>query len=905
MAATRRFLHRLFSLVRRGRAETDLAREIHSHLGLLEEKFLAEGMSAEEARYAARRAFGGVEQAKERQRDARTFTWLAGWPMDLRLGTRMLVKSPGLTIVAVLALSIAIGGGVFYLEVTTDHFQPTLPVPQGERLVGIQNWDIAADRPQRRALRDFAMWRESVRTVEYLGATTAIARNLITEDGRSEPVRGVEISASAFRLVPTPPLLGRPLVPQDERPEALPVVLIGHQLWQTRFGGDPDVVGRTVRLGSTAHTIVGVMPQGFGFPVNQSLWVPLQANGSAFGRGEGPDIRVFGRLADGVDIHTAQAELTAAGARAARDDGGTNEHIRPIVRPYVESLSDGQTEEMMIVYSVNLFFLALLALCGTNVATLVFARTATRQGELTVRTALGASRGRIVAQLFAEALVLSAVAMMTGVALASFGLRALHTYLQFQGMQRPFWWNDDLSAGALLYAAALAVLAAAVIGIVPAVKATGAQLQARLKHAAAGGSGLKFGRVWTGIIAGQVAVTVICLMSVISLVWNATAAQAVRHAVRFSPSQFLTAQLELDRESTPEAATAAGQAAYRSRFLAAYQSIEQGFESDGSIAGVTYASQLPGVSGGSSEFWVELDGMEPATRPSSGPLWVRSTGTAADFFETFDASIVRGRSFAGAEITGERPVAIVDETFVRLILGGRDPIGLRVRHRASDERAQGPWLDIVGVVQDLSMQPDKTTEDAVLYRPLAPGGDAPIRLAVRVKGDAKTSVDHVRALAARAGADLRLHNVIALDDQYRANSALYVMLARVLTVVAAVALLLATAGVYSLMSFTLARRTREIGIRAALGAAPRRIVTAIFARAFAQVGLGVAAGSVPGAALVAFGAPEVARGGGAMVALIATGVVAALLGVIALFACAVPARRALRIQPTDALRADG
>lgn len=271
MAATRRFVQRLLSLVRGSRADADLTREIDSHLHLLEDQFLAGGMSPEEARYAARRAFGGVEQVKERQRDERTFRPLAGWPMDLKLGARMLVKSPGLTLVAVLALSVAIGGGVFYLEVTTDHFSPALPVPHGDRVVGIRNWDTAADRPQLRALRDFTTWRDTVRTVEHLGATIAIARNLITEDGRSEPVRAVEISAAAFRLAPTPPLLGRPLLPGDERPDAPAVALIGQRLWQTRFGSDPAVVGRTIRLGSTTHTVVGVMPGDFGFPVNHSL----------------------------------------------------------------------------------------------------------------------------------------------------------------------------------------------------------------------------------------------------------------------------------------------------------------------------------------------------------------------------------------------------------------------------------------------------------------------------------------------------------------------------------------------------------------------------------------------------------------------------------------------------------
>jgi hypothetical protein len=270
---------------------------------------------------------------------------------------------------------------------------------------------------------------------------------------------------------------------------------------------------------------------------------------------------------------------------------------------------------------------------------------------------------------------------------------------------------------------------------------------------------------------------------------------------------------------------------------------------------------------------------------------------------------VSGRVFTPAEAELARPVAVVDETFVRIIMGGRDPVGLRVRQPQNTERAQaGPWYEIVGVVRDLTRTPNKTAENAVLYVPGPPGAaEGSTTMVVRARGGASAATGlaaTVGRVGAQADPTMRLYDVRPLSQSHREDGMAFEFFLRVLALVSAVALLLSSAGVYSLLSFTLSRRTREIGIRAALGAAPRRIVTAIFSRAFAQIGLGILAGSVPGFLLVAMGAPEVAQGGGAAVALVATVAVAVFIAGVTALACVVPARRALRIQPTEALRAE-
>jgi putative ABC transport system permease protein len=903
MKAPRRFAFRFVSLFRSSRAETELSREIQAHLRLLEDEFAAKGMSAADARYAAKRAFGGVEQAKEHHRDARSFRWLAGWPMDLKLGVRMFVKYPGLTIVAVIALSVSIGAGAAFMEFVTDMVHPTLPYKDGGRIAGIVNWDPAARQADRRAMHHFLQWRDQLTTVVDLGATYSLQRNLITDDGRSETVKAAEISASAFRVIPTPPLLGRALTDDDERPSSPPVAVIGEAVWQSRFDGDPAILGRTIRVGRSTYTVVGVMPRSFGFPLNHSLWVPLRAAAADYPRGAGPQIIVFGRLAPGAGYERAQAELTAIGERLSDAAPKDAAKLRPLIKPYVTAMwtgfEDGEMQRM-VLYGANLLFLGLLGICGANVATLVFARTVTREGEITVRTALGASRGRIVSQLFAEALVLSSVAAVVGLAIASAGGRwAKVKFVEAQNSAAPFWLTDALAPETFLYAALLAVLAAAVVGIVPALKATGPRLQARLKSAGAAGAGMKFGGVWTGVIVTQVAITVIFLTTVVTVGLHAYRSPLAHGTYTFPSAQYLTLRLEMDDETSARMGVAA-EAEFRARYKAAFRDLERRLELDPAIAAVTHTTSLPSKGW---EFVVDMDPSVPLPpRGGDDPLWVRSTFVAADFFAAFDAPIVSGRGFSAADAEQARPVAVVDETFVRTVLGGRDPVGIRLRQKRAPEQPAAPWLEVVGVVRDLASKPGKTTEDAMLYRPAAPAGS--LSVVIRARAAASALPSAVGRIAAEADPTLRLYEVMPLDDVRKADGLAYGFFSRVLAIVSAVAVLLSTAGVYSLMSFTLSRRTREIGIRVALGAAPRRIVAAIFSRAFAQIGLGIMAGSVPGYLLVARGAPELTRGAGTSTGLVATVAIATFIAGVTVLACLLPARRALRIPPTEALRAE-
>ena len=382
--------------------------------------------------------------------------------LDLKVGFRMLTRYPGLTVISTCAISVAIALGAIYFSVVDKFQNPLLPIQDGGRVVSIRIWDLNEFDEDRRSLFDFAIWRQQVKTIENLGADVGFQRNLATDDGRVEPVSGSEITANAFRLMGTPPLFGRTLEDRDENPAEPSVLVIGHSLWTSRFDRDPGVVGRTVRLGTVTATIVGVMPEGFAFPQNQNLWTPLRLNVPTLEPRSGPSASIFGRLAKGASIDDARAELDLVGARLSKSNPASHQHLRPRVSPYAKPLNEGGDMLMIrnIMYAANGVFLLLLAIMCTNVATLVFARAATRSWEITVRSALGASRGRIIVQLFGEALVLASVGAVFGLMLAKVGMSYGLGMINATGGALPFWIDASLSWRTILYTAGLTVFGA-------------------------------------------------------------------------------------------------------------------------------------------------------------------------------------------------------------------------------------------------------------------------------------------------------------------------------------------------------------------------------------------------------------------------------------------------------------
>ena len=520
MAAIRRFLLRLITLFRARSAEADLAREIQAHLQLLEDKFLAQGMSAEDARYAVRRAFGGVDQAKERQRDARSFRWLDNSWLDFKLGARMLVKYKGLTLVGGFAMAVAIAIGATFFEVVNEVLDTALPIEDGNRVVSLQ-YVSDSGTPERRILRDFQTWREQIVSVQQLSAFRTVYHNLIAPGAAPEPFKIAEMTASGFAVARTWPLFGRYLLPDDDREGAPPVIVLSHQAWQSRFGSDPQIVGCTVQVSGVHHTVVGVMPEGFKFPVTHLFWIPLRERPLKYERLQGPALSVFGRLAPGATMESAQAELTIINQRAAAVNPATNERLRLVAQPFTrEHIEDFNEPGVAWVFRIAQFLIGALTLVvAINLAILMYARTISRLGEIAVRAALGASRRRILGQLFIEAFALSLVAAGAGLLLSAAVLSQFNWFLAANNIQSiPFWIDFDLSITTILYAVGLAALAALIVGVLPGLKATGRELHSNLHHV--GRQGPRLGGVWTALVVAQVAVAVAVLPAAVYMSWQ-------------------------------------------------------------------------------------------------------------------------------------------------------------------------------------------------------------------------------------------------------------------------------------------------------------------------------------------------------------------------------------------------
>jgi hypothetical protein len=435
---------------------------------------------------------------------------------------------------------------------------------------------------------------------------------------------------------------------------------------------------------------------------------------------------------------------------------------------------------------------------------------------------------------------------------------------------------------------------------VPALKATGRSVQERLKQAGAGGSGLKFGGVWTGVIVSQVAFTVLFLLIVGSVMWNVRIGRYGAPEVSFATENYLSVRLEMDRGTAPSAEAAQ---AFRVKAERTYRELERRLSAETGVAGVTYASALPGMIPPRLNLEADAPSAAPSAAPEDRIRSVRTAAVDAKFFDTFRIPVVLGRGFDARDVTFNRDVAIVDQSFVRFILGGGDPIGQRVRRAAEDDDDEpGPWMEIVGVVKDITVSEGKTAQDTVLYRPAGPGTVSPLHVAVHAS-DATALAPRLRTLAAEVDPTMRIYDLTPLNDVNRDSDIGVAFVGQILAVIGLIALLLSTVGVYSLMAFTVARRTREIGIRVALGADRRGIVTGTLSRALSQVALGIVAGSIPGSMVVAWGAPEIAQGAGAGIGAMALLIVGGfMIGVCAL-ASLVPTRRALNIEPTEALRA--
>jgi putative ABC transport system permease protein len=713
--------------------------------------------------------------------------------------------------------------------------------------------------------------------------------------GSAEPVEVAQITAAGFNITHVAPVIGRAIVPADEAAGAAPIVVIGYDVWHSRFGGDASVLGRELRLGNVVHTIVGVMPEGYGFPVNHSYWIPLSTDATV-GPLEGPEIFIFGRLRDGVSMQQAQAELSAIGAQAASAFPLTHARLQPRVMPYAYPILDIQGTSTRDFAAMQSLISMLALIVAVNVGVLVYARTATRQREIAVRTALGASRRRIVGQLFIEALVLSAAASALGVGLARFGLAQGFAIFAAEGNGAvPYFLKLDMPLAAYLYVAMLTVIAAVIAGVLPALHATGRRAQDTLKQAS-GTDGLRLGRVWTAMIIAQVAVAVTGLTATVKISWDAI--QGGLTTANYSEASFLAAAISAEPDAPAGMPASVFARESLSRFEKSKTDLVASLEAEPKVADVTVAATIPGAE---PRRRIAIDG---AINSPSVAIDVRFNRVATDFFDAFGARVIAGRGLRDSDSTGSTQAIVVNRAFVNQLLGGANAIGRRMHYVEAGRRepATGGTItqyEIVGVVSDLTTNPiAPDLIDPVMYQSLQSSTRATALIRVRGNDPLQFS-SRVRELTSALDPTLRLRIVTFGEMQRQQMIALRLMLLGCSLVVITV-LLLSAAGIYAMMSFTVSQRRKEIGIRAAMGADAGQLLRSIFAKATLQLAAGVVVGAVL-ALMIDRASDGELLGSFGRALLPVTAVVMTMVGLCAAIG---PARRGLRIQPTEALRAE-
>lgn len=796
---------------------------------------------------------------------------------EWRCAVRLLRKQPMVSATVILALAVGIGMATTGFTFMRAVLHGTLPFAGGERFVRLTARTdpdgtvtaIEADR--------FRLLRDEARSLDYLGAIRTTRYNVRYPGGSVESVGGAEVSPGWFRHLPYRPVAGRLPLPADADPGAVPVVMIRRSLWERRFAESPDAIGATLDVAGVERTIVGILSDECRFPSSGELWLPITI-ASLDATHSGGRAGVGGILADGVTLAAARTQLTELSARfdASRPE---LDPIRLDLRGFTD-LSAFQIGTPLVVGTAVLVMILLLV--AANVANLVLARNAARMSELAVRSALGASRVRIVGQLFLEVLIPGAVAAVLGLAASQLTLDFVRH--SFEVDELPFWVSFAPDAATAGFVVAITLLASAVAGAWPAWKATRRDPARALADHGTRTVGAGIGRVGGAMIVGETALSVALLSGAVVLAWGF--ARYAEQRVDLPRGEVLTAQLYV-------APSAGGEA----DVLATQQEVLDAVGRLPGVAAYGAATALPRMTPAA-----EMVRLEPLVgEPQPAPVPLPAVGVSAGFFESLRGEVTAGRGFRADDYTpGAPPVAIVNQPFVDTVLGGRNPIGRRIRVvRADGDDAGEDWREIVGVVPDLGLLVGDAGRAAGYYVPL--WGRNLFYLTLLAQGDPLPLADPLRRRLYEVDPEILVTRVDPLEAVAKEDRAGFLVMSSVLTAVGVAALTLSLVGMYAILSFTVTRRTREIGIRVALGASDRRVLQSIVGRSVLLLALGAMIGGGLAVGLTtALDRMMVSQLPDPGVWVLPA--VAGLLALAGTVASWVPARRALRIRPTEALR---
>ena len=737
------------------------------------------------------------------------------------------------------------------------------------------------------SLPDLEDWRERQTAFEDIAGFLGIWINLSGSGVAPERRTGASITPNLFDILRVHPMIGRNFTAEDGLPGAAKVAIIGFAVWENRYAGRPDVLGETIRVDGVSRTIVGVMPESFAFPNSEDIWLPVSIDLLPTIRVGGPGLLGLGRIRDYVSLGSARADLAGVARQLEQEHPETNRGVGVHVAPYIEEVVS--KEGMALLYTMMGAVFGVLLIACSNVANLLLARTVVRAKELAIRAALGANRVRLILQILSESLMLAASGGVLGVGVAWAGVRFINVSFVDKFSPVPFWMNITLDGSVVIFVVALIVIAALAAGLVPAIQASGANMNALLQDETRGTSSLRLGKLSKALVVLEIALS--CGLLVPAGLMTKSVVRLGQMTTGFATEDIFVARVPLSRSDYADAAS-------RVRL---YGELLRELEGKPGITAVALASALPGLGSGGSRIGIEGVAYES---DRDMPV-VRWAATTPGFFDAFGVAVLQGRPFQSLDNLDNERVVIVNESFARRFLDGKDRVGTRLRFgtTASDT----VWRSIVGVVPDLMMN-QRTGRGRVgeapegVYVPLKQSTTMNPAIAIRSMIPPAVLLTMIRDVIAAIDPDLPISDVGTMAEAIETENLVLRMLGWWFGSFGVAALLLASVGLYGVMAFSVRRRVGEIGVRMALGAQTSTVLRLMLKDGARQLALGLLIGlglAIALSRLVAGVLFQVEAGD--FVTFVS---VTMTLGVTGLIACWIPARNATRVDPVQALRVE-
>ncbi len=798
---------------------------------------------------------------------------------DLRFALRLLWAQRWFSAAIVVTLALGIGANTTVFTLVNAVLFKPLPFPGGERLVTVRNQRLndANDQPPV-SYPDFRDYRAGSTSFERLEAFAGEGAVLSEHDTPPERYRMGRVSAGMLDMLHTQPVLGRGFRSGDDQPGAAPVVLIGHRIWRDRYASSPDVVGRSVRVNEQPATLIGVMPEGFRFPNQEDLWMPLVPTEKLEKRDQ-RSLMLIGVLNPGTTTTAAAADLGVIASRLETEFPETNKGIGIDLKTFQERFNGGKIQ-LVFTLMMAAVGLVLLIACA-NVANMMLGRALDRRREVSVRAALGASRWRIIRQLLTESVVLSVAGGVLGLALAVLGARAFDQAVANVG--KPYWIDFSMNYVVFGYFAAVAIGSGLLFGLAPALQSSRVDLNRALKDGGRSGSGVRGGRLSAALVVVQFTLAVVLLAAAGLFIRGFLEHQSLN---AFVPSdRILVADFLLPgRYDTDDA-----KVRFEEKLLASL----------GSVPGVSAAALVSNPPGeGSRDRRIDIEGEPPATaaeRPSASSV-VQSPG----YFSLIGLPLLSGRDFDQRDGTQGHEAAVVSRQFAERFWPHEPALGKRFRFHDDDE--PGPWITVIGLCGDIVQDADELNPLPLLFVPFRQEAPSFLQVVVRTPGNPAALASDVRRQVQQLDQDLPLFDVATLHQRQEHSRWYLRVFGTLFFVFALIALLMAAVGIYAVMAQATGRRRQEIALRMALGATAANILRLVLGRGLLQLGVGLTLGMAGAFAATRLLGTLLFRVSPTDPAVFVA--VPLLLVAVGLFACWLPARRAAALQPARALRTE-